>query len=98
MTMVPVLMLERLDALAQPWMRSRWIRFLSHVSFCAYLFHRHIYGLLERAVTVIDPLLHWLWLLGVGLPLVLVLSALIQTAYDHLLQPGMPSLLKPARP
>lgn len=95
--LVPILLLAGFDALAQPWMKSRWVRFLSHASFCAYLFHRIVYALLERAVQPHDALLHWLWLLGVGLPMVLAVSAFIQTAYDDLLQHGMPALSKFAR-
>lgn len=95
--LIPILLLAVFDAMAQPWMQSRWVRFLSHASFCAYLFHRIVYALLERVMQPHDALLHWLWLLGVGLPAVLVISALIQTTYDDLLQRGVPALFKFAR-
>lgn len=80
-----LLMLRLLDALPDTWTHHPSIRFLSHASFCAYLFHRVVYAVLERLVSFNDAAMHWLWLLAVALPTVLLLSALIQTVYDQML-------------
>ncbi|RZJ12908.1 MAG: acyltransferase [Rubrivivax sp.] len=80
----PLLLLRWMDTWPAACTQNRVIHFLSHAGLCAYLFHRIAFTFLERWAPQ-GELMHWLWLLAVSLPVILVASSLIQTAYDQLL-------------
>ena len=81
--LTPILLLRVLDALPVQLATSRAIRRLSYCSFCAYLFHRLIYGGFERIFHFDQPLYHWLGLLLLALPAVLAFAVLAQQLYDR---------------
>ena len=58
------------------------IGFLSYVSFCAYLFHRHIFTFFELCYLPQSVYLRVLFLYCICVPLVLVASFIIQKGYD----------------
>ncbi len=81
----PALMLAVADRGFGELGRHRVVVFLSYVSFSAYLFHRIVFELVKRMVWPAHEWAQWVVLLVVGLPTVLVASALIQSGYDRLI-------------
>ncbi|MEO6277435.1 acyltransferase [Roseateles sp.] len=82
--LMPLLVLRALDALPAQVGSNRLVRMLSYGSFCAYLFHRVVYGAFERLMHFDQPLHHWLALLCLALPAVMAVAVLAQYLYDRL--------------
>lgn len=81
----PLLLMAAADRWCPSWGHRREIVFLSHASLAMYLFHRIVYELLKRAWWPDSSPAQWAELLLLGLPLVIMSSAVIQRAYDWLL-------------
>lgn len=82
--LVPLLFLRALDALPARIATSAVVRVLSYGSFCAYLFHRLVYEAFEQAFHFDRALHHWLGLLFLALPAVMILAVVTQHLYDRL--------------
>ena len=65
---------------------SKPIGFLSYISFCVYLFHRHVLTAFELFYLPKDGLIRVVFLYCVCVPIIFILSYLIQRAYDRVLK------------
>ena len=81
----PTLLLAVADRGFGELSRHRIIAFLSYVSFSAYLFHRIVFELVRRLAWPAQEWAQWLVLLVIGVPTVLMASALIQSGFDRLI-------------
>lgn len=81
----PMLLLVVADRVPVELGQHRIMALLSYLSFSAYLFHRIVFEIVKRWAWPAHEWAQWAVLLVVGVPAVLVTSALIQSGYDRLI-------------
>lgn len=82
---------SKLTTLFSPCLK--FIELISYSSFCMYLFHRPVFQTLISFYFPSNELFQALYLLGIGVPLVILFSWLLQKSYDQLLV----KILKPIK-